>query len=177
MSLFVHAPDHSQRLFGRVRVESSIVEPSDARDRLRTIPQLRYFPDVQLDAVMEALESWDIAFKLNDDEKPVYNRPIGGYLFPSMRPSAELVRLPMLTSPADVASERWIAEQVHTDALDRCIPSSSLSLSISLCFQTCCLCRARSFVCKCGLDVCTTQNISCSATARFCTVDHPRRAL
>ena len=113
MSLFVHAPDHCQRLFGRVRVESSIVEPSDARDRLRTIQKLRDLSDVQLEAVMEALESWDIVFKLNDDEKLVYNRPNGGYLFPSMRPSAELVRLPMLPTPADIASERWIAEQVR----------------------------------------------------------------
>ena len=112
MSLFVHAPDHSQRLFGRARCESSIVETSDARDRLRTIQQLQHFSDVHLDAVMEALESWDIAFKLNDIEKEVYNRPNGGYLFPSMRPSAELVRLPMLT-PVDVASEHWIAEQVR----------------------------------------------------------------
>ena len=123
MALFVHAPDHCERLFGRVRVESSIVDPSDARDRLRTIRKLRDLSDVQLDAVMEALESWDIVFKLNDDEKPVYNRPNGGYLFPSMRPSAELVRLPMLPTLADVASERWIAEQVRAGALVRFILS------------------------------------------------------
>ena len=131
MSLFVHAPDHSQRLFGRARCESSVIAPSDARDRLRTIQQLRSFSVAQLDAVMEALESWDIVFKLNDEEKLVYNRPNGGYLFPSMRPSAELVRLPMLPTLADVASEQWIAEQVRTCSLVRSTPLSSSSLSLS----------------------------------------------
>ena len=124
MALFVHAADHRQRLFGRARRESSIIEPVHARDRLRTIQRLRPLSDAQLDAIMEALESWDIAFKLSDEERLVYNRPNGGYLFPSMRPSAELVRLPMLPTPADVASERWIAEQVRASALVRCIPFS-----------------------------------------------------
>ena len=176
MSLFVRAPDHSQRLFGRARCESSIVEPSDVRDRLRTIRKLRDHSDVQLDAVMKALESWDIVFQLNDDEKPVYNRPNGGYLFPSMRPSAELVRLPILTIPADVASERWLAEQVRTCSRVRSIPFSSSSLSISLCCQTCCLCRARSFACRCVLDVCTTHRIDCSATALCCAFMRLARA-
>ena len=113
MALFVHATDHRQRLFGRARFDSSIVGPVDARDRLRTIQRLHTLSDAQLESIMEALASWDIAFKLNDEEKLVYNRPNGGYLFPSMRQSLELLSLPMLPVAADVTSELWIAEQVR----------------------------------------------------------------
>ena len=112
MSLFVHSDDHAERMFGRRSDDSAIVSPKDARARLRTLPFLRPSTDSELDAVMDALESWDIAFKLTDVEKVLYGRPDGGYLFPAMRRSAELLSLPILPG-AELTSETWIAEQVR----------------------------------------------------------------
>ena len=114
MSLFVHSDLHAEHMFGRLRDDSAIIEPNDARSRLRTLSFLAARTDVELDAVMRALESWDIAFELTDAEKQLYNRPNGGYLFPSMRRSAELLSLPILSNAADVSSELWIAKQVRS---------------------------------------------------------------
>ena len=100
-------------MFGRRSDDSAIVEPKDARARLRTLLFLRSSTDSELDAVMDALESWDIAFKLTDVEKVLYGRPDDGYLFPAMRRSAELLALPILPASEDATSETWIAEQVR----------------------------------------------------------------
>ena len=165
MSLFVHSDDHAQRMFGRRCDDSAIVEPNDARARLRTLPFLRSSTDSELDAVMEALESWDIAFKLTDVEKLLYGRPDGGYLFPSMRRSAELLSLPILPRDDDVASETWIADQVRA-CLSFFVNLLTYLVFYSSCCGACCQCRGHSFACKCGHATCTTHRISCSATAR-----------
>ena len=132
MSLFVHSDEHAERMFGRRSDDSAIVEPKDARDRLRTLLFLRSSTDSELDAVMEALESWDIAFKLTDVEKLLYGRPDGGYLFPSMRRSAELLSLPILPAAEEATSETWIAEQVRACLFAFCFAQSPyLSSSIA----------------------------------------------
>ena len=129
MSLFVHSDDHAERMFGRRCDDSAIVEPDDARARLRTLPFLSHSTDAELDAVMAALESWDIAFKLTGAEKQLYNRPKGGYLFPSMRRPVELLSLPMLPAIADVESELWIAEQVGAGWRYSCYSSPQIVFS------------------------------------------------
>ena len=129
MALFVHSDHHAERMFGRRNDNSAIVEPKDARARLRTLPYLASSTDAELDAVMEALESWDIAFKLTDVEKVLYGRPDGGFLFPSMRRSAKLLALPMLPASEDATSETWIAEQVCACLSFFCVISLPLSSS------------------------------------------------
>ena len=112
MSRFVLSEQHSQRLFGHAPADSAIVDPDEARGRLRLLPQLKSSTDAQLDTIMRALESWDLAFELSDAEKQLYGRPNGGYLFPSMRRSADMLSLPILSDPAAAAAELWLAEQV-----------------------------------------------------------------
>lgn len=98
LAVFVMPPNHEAVIFANVPPsikELSILPHQLVKDR---IIQAKIATDENILEVIECLQQFDFCYKLNEEEEKMYgskDKPLSGYLFPSMRKPAPLsLRIP-----------------------------------------------------------------------------------
>ena len=111
MSCFIMSAEHNRRRYGVLEPPPAILSRTEARTRLRALPELSKLPDDALDRVLAALAEWDLAFELSAEESHLYGQ--SGFLFPSLRAAGELFLVPTRADGTSDPKDRWLGEKVR----------------------------------------------------------------